>query len=351
MAASDPFTNQHTVSQTYLRSWAIPRISGDPERCWTFSLSHERECGPACLARLDKLLTEDNIYTLIGPDGSRDLKYERGMFHNLEQKYGRLKENFRKPRFLLNNSRRTQLASFAAYQALKIPAMLDQYHGNLKALVDRIDERSNPELEKLMIETIGKTGQKAPHTVSEARALLSNKFENFIIPRLEVLAKTVRKMKLDLLTFSDAGGLITSDCPAIMSIPHAGAYYSTIGNQASKLFLPLSPELLAIFNWETEGVRSGAEADLVQANVLQIRNAKSILIGASNKIDPSIFEAARTAPEASAFTGVRGHMDPVSAEVAQNTPLFFEAWGPDVPKTLHAINPDGSIEPVKSEKP
>lgn len=350
MSAGDPFTNQHTVSQTYLRSWAQSRVSGRIAECWTFSLTDERSYGPAVSERIDRLLTEDNIYTLTMPDGTRNLKYERGTFYNLEQKFGRLKEHFDKPAFLLNNSRKTQLASFAAYQVLKVPAMLDQYHGQMRGLIDGIDRHGDPALEDIIIETTGKNGQKTPHTVSEIRKLLSNKFENFIIPRLEKLAVIVRKMELDLIEFDDPNSLITSDTPAIINVPHAGAYFSNIGDKESKIFFPLSPRLLAIFNWNKSAVKSGTEADSVRANVLQIRNARKKLIGPSDTISPQLFEEAKYAPEASAFIGARGHMDPVSAEVERNTPMFFETWGPNVPKQLHAINPDGSINPVKAKK-
>lgn len=353
MAGGNPYTNQHTTARTYLKSWASPTAEKKKEKCWTFLLDGRRECGAGNFSLLSDIMCVPDIYTLYADDGSRDLQYETKTFRRAEDEYTDLKQFFNQPEKILAPTYRRRLARFIAYQVLKTPSMFDAYSSQLRAIVDGCEARNLLDPERIKINLLNREGRKTSYTVAEAKALLSNPFANFIIPRLNRCATILKSMKLRLVCFPAPEMLITSDNPAVIQTSYSGAYIFTIEDQNTQVFMPLSPNLLAIFNWHAEGVETGDAATAMEANVLQVRNAKELLVSTSDVIAPAIFEATRSAPEASQPQGLRGHLDPIPSNVVRASPILFEAWGPNVGPVLGAMLPDGTMvsQPLPGANP
>lgn len=343
MAAGNPYTKQHTTARTYLKSWAVPPIVKGREKCWAFLMTAQCECAPGGLRPLTEIMWEPDIYTLYAADGSRDVRYEAKIFERAERQYSELKQIFNRPNKLLELSYRRRLARFTAYQLMKTPAMFQSYLGQITEVISAYDSVEWPRPELISFELLNRQGKMVPHTVDEARPLVDGVFENFILPRLDHVVSVVKSMKLRLVCFSGPNVLITSDTPAIMRVLYSGAYFATISDQNTQISMPLSPNLLAIFNWHTDGVETGDAAAAMEANILRVRNARRMLVNSSDRIDRAIFNAAQSAPEASQFQGFRGHLDPVPPEIRKASPMLFEASGPNVGPIRFAMLPDGTI--------
>jgi hypothetical protein len=337
-AGNPPYTKQHTTARAYLKSWATP-----PERqkCWVFPMTAQCECGPAALKPLKCIMWEPDIYTLYTADGSRNVHYEAEIFGRAEGHYADLKQFFGKPAELLKPSNRRRLARFTAFQIMKTPAMFAAYISQLQQAVALCDAGLDPSM--TFIEIINKQGVKVQQTVEQVRGLWEKPFENFIMPRLESRVTILKRMKLKLVTFSDPNALLTSDTPAIIRAPYDGAYFGYLNEPEAQVSMPLSPSLLGVFNWQADGVENGNALTAMKANILRVRNARSMLASASDSIDPAIFEAAKQAPEASEAKGFRGHLDPIPENVREQSPLRFEMGGPNIPPVPGLLFPDGRI--------
>ena len=194
MAGGNPYTNQHTTARTYLKSWAAPPVMKKKEKCWTFLLTNQRECGNGNLCLLSEIMFVPDIYTLYAADGGRDVQYETKTFRRAEDEFTDLKQFFDRPEKLLELTYQRRLARFTAYQIMKTPGMFDAYSGQLRAIVAGCEARNLLDPERIKIDLLNREGKKTSHTVMEAKALLKNIFANFIIPRLDRAATLLKSM-------------------------------------------------------------------------------------------------------------------------------------------------------------
>ena len=336
------YRRHHYTARTYLASWQCQPSIKDDEDCWVFPMTGQCQWQAGERKSVWEIMWEPDLYSLYEADGTRNIHYEQNVFGSAERDYGQLKQLFSTPRKLLTPGNRKKLARFMAFQVMKVPVTFSSYRGTLRSIVDGLDQRGMSQSDQLVLEIVNQHGVKTAHSVDEARTYLKgNGFEHFSVPRLRVIHSLVKKMKLLLVTFSSADKLITSATPALLRLPYYGAHLSPLDDEQSQLVMPLTPSLLAVFNWKEQDVVIGNALRAMDANILQVRNARGMLVGTSETIDAEILKNALTVPEASDFIGFRGHLDPVPQEAVRASPRFVETWGPDVKRKLFEAWPDG----------
>lgn len=337
-----PYWRQHYTARTYLASWHIEPLIKHHEECWTFRVTAQCQWDTGERKPVGEIMWEPDLYSLYGEDGTRNIHYEQTVFGSAERDYGQLKQLFGTPQKLLIPTNRKKLVRFAAFQVMKVPVMFSSYRWLLGKIIDGLDQRGMSQSESMVLEVVNKHGVKTQHSVDEARPYLKgNGFEHFSVPRLHTMHSLIKRMKLLLVTFSSADKLITSATPAIIWGPHYWTYLSPFNEENSRLVMPLSPDLLAVFNWKEEVVITGDARRAMHANILQVRNARNMLVGTSETIASDILNNALTVPEATASEGFRGHLDPVHPDVLKASPSFMEAFGPNIKSKLFEVWPDG----------
>src|SRR5687768_13774071 len=79
--------SQHTVPRCYLKSWTDPETpAGHEPYVWVLEVAtgEVRQRAPK------NVFTENDFYTIKGPDGFRDLRLENGL-HGLETRFDRIR--------------------------------------------------------------------------------------------------------------------------------------------------------------------------------------------------------------------------------------------------------------------
>jgi hypothetical protein len=116
---------QHFVAQSYLRAWCDPETPTDQEPyVWRFSKdgTNGRRKAP------ENIFHETDLYTIIAPDGGRDLRLEHGLAQ-LEDEFVKIRDRKLAHHQELDRRDRLLLCAFVAAAQMRTPAQRDHLAG------------------------------------------------------------------------------------------------------------------------------------------------------------------------------------------------------------------------------
>lgn len=238
--------HQHFVPKSYLRAWCDPGTPvGHEPYVWVFAKdgSAPRRKAPS------KLFRETDLYTIVDPDGGRNLVLEKGL-SQLEKEFARMRDGSPNAPYELDRRDRTLVTAFVAAMYLRTPTMRDHWAGQLQGLVDKADDMAewaktaSPEQLRAMSSMPSSDGQRI--SLEEMRAAARNPLQTVLLPQLRTLTSELLRMDAAVLTVTGDSRFITSDFPCVWFDPEAykrPPFYRSpaLIYPSIEIMLPISP--------------------------------------------------------------------------------------------------------------
>jgi len=209
------------------------------------------------------LFTENNLYTITGVEGVRDLRLERG-FSTIEDEFSRLRPKIER-REELSVEEAGWLLAFVAAAHVRTPRMRDhdamQYGHMLKVMDDMqaaMDRMSSEEKRRFAKAQPPKTeGPSFSH--EQVRRMAAQPLQETMFPKLvaELKAFAAANMKLGILYHDLEPGFVTSDMPCVWIDPENANRPPVlrgvgVGSKTTEITLPITPKAMVILSHRAE---------------------------------------------------------------------------------------------------
>lgn len=299
---------QHFVPQCYMRAWHDPSAPKGPNQnpyVWVFNRdgSGARPKSPA------NLFTESDIYTIVHPDGQRDLRLEHA-FQTLEDKFTRIR-NLKFNRLLEPSSE--DLAWIVAFVAAAHARTAvyrnfhrDQWGGILKRMEEfeaAYKAASPRQQEQIVRMSTLSQGPDRGLGIEEIRQLQAQPIQQLIGPTLATIAPMLGRMNIAVLCTDEPLGFVTSDHPCTWFDPEGykrqPIYRSpALGSRTIEVTLPISPKqcLFISHDQACQGYIQITPNVVQELNRRHIGHCDKTFIAHSQSTHPSWFEE-RPMPE------------------------------------------------------
>lgn len=248
---------QHFVPQCYTKAWHDPTASASPYRTpyvWVFNKdgTSARRKAPA------NLFTETDIYTIVCPDGQRDLRLEHG-FQELEDMFTRVR-NLKFNRQVWPDAKDLAwVLGFAATAKARTAAHRNFHREQWSGIRKRIEEFQAefdvaPPERKAAMTRVSTLSQNSGSgiTLDEIRRLEAQPIQEMIGPTLRAVIPMLGRMHVAVLCTDDPIGFVTTDTPCTWFDPEAYKLQPifrspALGVASIEVTLPISPrQCLAI---------------------------------------------------------------------------------------------------------
>jgi hypothetical protein len=267
---------QHFIPRSYLKAWCDPSTPPDQEPyVWLFAAdgTDPRRKAP------DNIFHETDLYTIHGPDATRDLRLEHGLA-GLESEFVAIRDTTLARRQALDVREHVLLCAFLAAQHARTPRQRDhlaEQWGRVLEKADRMREwakTATPE-QKQTAAGIGRPDRGRSLTYDQVKAMAEKPLQTTLPTMIQAETPLLARLNLAVLTTSDPQGFITSDSPCVWFDPEG--YKRAPFFQAPALMypsieitLPVSPGQMVLLN------RQGLTGYLpVPESVLDDRNRRT----------------------------------------------------------------------------
>lgn len=249
---ADAHKNQHWLPQGYLSPWLDP----DPGRQNPRRIHRYRKDGSYMDYRpLGRVFSEDDLYTVIGPDGSRDLGTEHAL-QALEDSYARIRDHVLAHRKPIGADVRSDLMLFIGALRERSPAMRD-HHARNDAAVLRVGDDAKASLQAMTPEqrrrippSLASAGGPPGTPLEDYRAMAARPFGLAMPPRADTLASMLDQMHLKiLLAPSFCESLVTSDALVVWwdpTDPPPSRRPLGLGRRNIEVTVPVTPAMCAM---------------------------------------------------------------------------------------------------------
>lgn len=209
---------QHFVAQSYLRAWCDPETPAHQDAyVWRFSKdgTNGRRKAP------ENIFHETDLYTIIAPDGGRDLRLEHGLAQ-LEDEFVKLRDSKLARQEPLEPREHALLCAFVAATHVRTPTQRDHLAGIWgQALVqaDHMMEwaRTATSAQRLAAADLpprSKRERENSFSYEEVQALAQKPMQNTLGPMVRAEAGQLAQLDLLILTANEHT-FITSDNPCV----------------------------------------------------------------------------------------------------------------------------------------
>lgn len=242
---------QHFVPQCYTKAWhdsVVPAGPANTPYVWVFNKagSNPRRKAPA------NLFTETDIYTIVRPDGERDLRLEHG-FQELEDKFTRIRNLKFNQRTWPDAEDLAWVFGFVATAQARTAAHRDFHRQQWGGIRKRMEEfkdafdQASPELREAMARgPLRGSGSGKGMGIEDVRRFEAQPIQEMIGPTLRGVIPAFGRMHVGVLCTDDPLGFVTSDSPCTWFDPEAyklqPIYRSpALGSATIEVTLPISP--------------------------------------------------------------------------------------------------------------
>jgi hypothetical protein len=286
---------QHFVPQCYLKAWVDPRSCGLPNvtpyiwRC-------ERD-GSSIRPRSPKnLFTETDIYTIVTPEGRRDLRLEKTL-GTIEDKFTRIRKTVFERREALSGEDLAWVHAFVATAKARTQAMRDHHVDQLGRIRARMEELQRdmmklpPEKRLATARALGRPSDSSRAIgIDDVRRLEENPLPAVIRANLTAASKIMPSMSLAVLESDDLIGFITSDTPCVWFDPDAHKRplwmrSPGLATPSVEITLPISPRQCLFFSHVADfgGYRRVPDWIVDELNRRQVAFAMSTIVSQSDQ--------------------------------------------------------------------
>jgi hypothetical protein len=275
----DSHKKQHWIPDTYLNAWCDP----DPARqnprrvhCYNADGSYRNYRPPS------RIFTVDDLYTVPGPAGKRNLKTEHALTR-LEDSFARLKRTHLVKGMPLNPTSRRNLIWFIAAMRNRSPSM----HAHTQAFHDRVLLVAGSIEDGLMAMSPDKRAEwharnrrsSLPRAdgdrgipLNTYRKIAALPFGDYLPGHIATEAQLLERMHLTILRVPAGQSLITSDHPVVWwdpEDPPPSRLPLGLGRRTIQVTCPLTPRLCAMISHRP--TTDYAETDVEGAHILNMR--------------------------------------------------------------------------------
>lgn len=254
--------SQHWIPQSYLAAWTDPDVLEDHipfVHLYARDGSRERRKAPT------NIFKETDLYTIKMPDGTRNLRLERGL-KGLEQSFCTVRRDFLDHRRSLPPSRHEKLVTFVAAMHVRTPVMRD-HHGefwrDLRSLCEEmmtsIKTHTLDEKRRIASQTIPSSDESRGLSYEQVVKLAENPMQSLLEPFIRAEAPKLVLMHETILCTDNDPGFITSDAPVVWFDPD---WYKRPPRDQSPAFscskleitMPISPHQLLLLTHGDTGL-------------------------------------------------------------------------------------------------
>lgn len=217
---------QHYVPNCYLKAWHDKTEPLGPNRTpylWCFDRdgSNARRKSPV------NIFTENDIYTIVLPDGTRDIRLEHG-FSGLETKFTEIRDHRLNGMQWPTANEMMHLLAFVAVARVRTPKYRDAQAarwGDIYKYVEEIGKgyiAATTEQRKAMasFKPLG-VDEDSGMTMEDVAHLRDHPIQTTIAPALEAMLYAFSHMHTAIFWTDDPIGFVTSDHPCVWSDPEA----------------------------------------------------------------------------------------------------------------------------------
>ncbi len=267
--------DQHWIPQSYLAAWTDPDVpAGHTPFVHVFSRDGSRE---RCKAPTN-IFKETDLYTIIMPDGTRDLQLERGLT-GLEQAFCKIRRDFLDHRRSLPTVRHAKLMVFVAAMHARTPAMRD-HHGKFwkdarslgEELMASVKNRTPDDKRRIANHAVTSSEESLSFSYEQVAKLAENPMQSMLEPFIRAEAPRLVQMEAKVLCTEADPGFITSDAPVVWFDPEwyrKPPMYQSPGFLDPKLeiTIPISPRQLLLLTHGDSGLTYLDVPDLMVSEV------------------------------------------------------------------------------------
>lgn len=300
---------QHFVPQCYTKAWHDPEVPAGPTMSpfvWVFDRdgSNPKRKAPA------NLFTENDIYTIKGENGNRDLRLEHN-FQELEDKFTRIRNLKFNRRKWPDAEEMVWTFSFVATAQARTQANRDHQRKQWRGIRKRMEEfqesfeKASPEKERAFgAMTQPRSVDSGPGiTLDHIREMEELPIQHMIGTVVSTVIQAFGKMHVGILCTDDPIGFITTDSPCTWFDPEGyklppiyrgpGLRFKT-----TEVTLPISPSqcLIITHNSDLTDYIDVSQKTIDELNRRHIAHCNSNFISRRNETR-SIWFQQRTMPE------------------------------------------------------
>ena len=255
--------SQHWVPKSYLAAWCDPDVpDGQQPYVYVFSKngSDVRRKAPV------NIFKETNLYTIKMPDGTRDLRLERGL-RGLEQAFCNIRRNVLEVRHSITQSKHMELIVFVASMLVRTPLMRD-HHGafwnEIRSMMSEFTAGLNPSATgkngKASSATIRASDKHRGLSIEQVANIADNPMQKLLGPFIRAQVPYLLRMGAKVLCTRSDPGFITSDAPVVWFDPEW--HMKPLRLQSPGLLdpkleitMPISPGMMLMLNHGDQGLK------------------------------------------------------------------------------------------------
>ncbi len=248
MPKANEYKNQHLIPRSYLEAWCDP----NPPQNYDAYLWRIRLVDRSKFRRSpEKTFAQNNRYTIVLPDGGRDLTMEKTLGQT-EGDFVTVRERIMR-REVLNLADKATICIFAGAMATRSERQGEHWRSQMQGFLDqvrRFEEKFNLDPNRILDRSnfapnqFSITSKELEQIVAEAHIEIINQGLAVIAPFMYSM------MNLQILVTSDPVGFITSDSPFVIYNPELRKMPPGIGRNpglmqaGTEITLPLTPQCL-----------------------------------------------------------------------------------------------------------
>ena len=299
---------QHYVPQCYTKAWhdlASPAGLAKTPYVWVF----DRDGATARRRAPANLFAENDIYTIVRPDGQRDLRLEYG-FQELEDMFTRIRNLKVNRRVWPDSEDWAWVLGFVATAKARTVAHRDFHRQQWGGIRKRMEEfqavlDAAPRERRGAMTRMANVspGSGKGMDIEDVRRLEAQPIQEMIGPTLRTVIPALGRMHIGVLCTVDPLGFVTSDDPCTWFDPEAyklqPIYRSPgLGVATIEVTLPISPKqcLIITHRLDLQGYIDVDQRLVDELNRRHIGHSKQVFISHSQTTRPAWFEQ-RPMPE------------------------------------------------------
>lgn len=257
--------NQHWIPKVYLKSWLDPDFKG--------KVVHRYNADGSYLdyRPISRIFSEDDLYTIRRPDGSRSLETEEGL-QRLETYFDRARRTLeRGGEFAVNHQ--TALVVFIAAMRNRSPASRDSWQGFLDRVtavgenMERSIRDASPAKRRAMARSPMLKGNGKSIPLVDWKAAAAKPFGAWLLGHIGIEARHMGRMSLQILEAPAESFFITSDNPVVWwdaePRPDGVLRRLGLGYKHLEVTMPLSPHLCALLSHSGDAGRATVNQEWV----------------------------------------------------------------------------------------
>lgn len=245
---SEEYRDQHWIPKSYTKEWVDPN---GPKNGGKRVHLYDRDGKYIRWTYPPGVFSEDNLYTIKNPDGSRDTRTEKSL-SMIETGFSIVRKKLLKRRRLEPRDKAI-IATFVAAMRNRSPAMFQHFNDFWKHLVEtgenlKKDMETAPAERRARMARISKlhgNSENESMSLDDVKEIAESPFGRTLPSHIRVETPILAKMRMTVLHTDDELGFITSDSPVTWWVPDPKGLRTKrrfgLGHPDIEVTMPLSP--------------------------------------------------------------------------------------------------------------